>query len=217
VTSLAPVPQPPPLRPAPGESAWLLAALVLVIASLWLAARLRRWWERRARVRRAARAQAAERDAVGVLGDSGFRVIGRQVRQSWGVVADGDAVSFTLIADYLVERDGQRWVAEVKTGERALDLRHGPTRRQLLEYREAFGADGVLLVDAEGRRLRDVRFFGMERARAGGQRRFALGVAAGIGIGVALGVLLARRPSAPLAASPARVEAAAPAHPPARD
>ena len=84
----------------------MVAVLILIVASLWVASWLRRWWERRARVRRAARAQAAERDAVAVLDEHGFRVLGRQVRQSWGLVADGDPLRFTLIADYLVERGG---------------------------------------------------------------------------------------------------------------
>ena len=74
------------------------------------------------------------------------------------MLAEAHEVEFTLIADYLVERDGRRWVAEVKTGERALDLRHGPTRRQMLEYRHAFDVDGVLLVDAEGQQITRVRF-----------------------------------------------------------
>lgn len=170
----------------------MVAVLALIVASLWVAARFRRWWERRARVRRAARAQAAERDALAVLSEHGFRVLGRQVRQSWGLVADGDPLRFTLIADYVVERGGKRWVAEVKTGERALDLRHGPTRRQLLEYRQAFGADGVLLVDAEGRRLHDVRFFGMGQAAPDGAlRRLVLGVALGLGLGIGIGIGIA--------------------------
>jgi len=194
--------QPPAPAPSPRDSAGLVAVLALVVISVWLAARLRRWWDRRARVRRAARAQAAERDALGVLSEHGFRVLGRQVRRSWGLVADGDPLSFTLIADYLVEREGKRWVAEVKTGERALDLRHGPTRRQLLEYRQAFGADGVLLVDAEGRRLHDVRFFGGGHgARAGALPWLALGVALGIGIGVGAALWMTDGVAAPAPAA----------------
>jgi len=193
-----------PHRPWPPEAAgglWLLAALAAVAASLWLSARLRRWLGRRARVRRAARAKAAERDALGLLEASGFSVVGCQVRQSWGVLADGDELRFTLIADYLVERGGQRWVAEVKTGERALDLRHGPTRRQLLEYREAFGAEGVLLVDAEGGSLRSVRFFGAPR-----RRRVSTWLALAVGAiaGGVLARLLQPLPTTAPAAAPAR-------------
>ena len=176
----------------PRESAWVVATLALIVLSVWLASWLRRWLDRRARVRRAARAQAAERDALGVLEAGGFRVLGRQARQTWGVLADGEEVRFTLIADYLVEREGKRWVAEVKTGERGLDLRHGPTRRQLLEYREAFGAHGVLLVDAERRCLQRVRFFGAPVASAavrdGARRWLAIGLALGVGIGIGIGI-----------------------------
>ena len=54
-----------------------------------------------------------------------------------------------LRADYLVARAGRRYIAEVKTGRLAPRLAHGPTRRQLLEYRAAFDVHGVILVDAD--------------------------------------------------------------------
>lgn len=166
-------------------------ALGLVLLALglggWAALSLRRWFEGLSRRRRAARAQRAERDAASLLEASGFCVLGRQQRQRWGLEVDGRAVEFTLIADYLVERDGRRWVAEVKTGERALDLRHGPTRRQLLEYQRAFGVDGVLLVDAEGRSVQRVEFL-EPRAPARPRGLFAFG--AGLLSGLALGLWL---------------------------
>lgn len=160
------------------HTGWLMGALVLVGATIWLTLWLRRAWSRRSRVRRAARAQRAERDAAVLLEVSGFKVIGRQVRQSWTLWADGEEVSFTLIADYLVTRGGRRWVAEVKTGERSLDLRHGPTRRQLLEYRQAFAVHGVLVVDAEGQTLRSVRF-PAPRTSSAGLREVAAGLLLG--------------------------------------
>ena len=43
----------------------------------------------------------------------------------------------------LVERRGRRFVAEVKTGERAPDPLARPTRRQLLEYAHWPGAEPV--------------------------------------------------------------------------
>jgi hypothetical protein len=161
----------------PAQSSWLLFGL-LVLASIAVTLGLRRWADRRSRRRRVARAQRAERDAAGLLEARGFEVLGRQVRQSWSLMADAEEVQFTLVADYVVERQGRRWVAEVKTGERALDLRHGPTRRQLLEYRQAFAVEGVLLVDAEGRSLRSIHFRDAHGAREGrgGQRLVAFGV-----------------------------------------
>jgi hypothetical protein len=156
------------------RSGWLVLGLVVLAtlaATLWL----KRWSDRRARRRRAARAQRAERDAAGLLEARGFEVLGSQVRQSWSLMADSEELQFTLVADYVVERQGRRWVAEVKTGERALDLRHGPTRRQLLEYRQAFAVEGVLLVDAEGRSVQRVHFRDA-RAPGGARRLVAFGV-----------------------------------------
>jgi hypothetical protein len=166
-------------------------ALVVVLLALgaWLALALRRWLEGRSRRRRSARAQRAERDAAGLLEASGFAVLARQQRQRWALEVDGRALEFTLIADYLVERGGHRWVAEVKTGERALDLRHGPTRRQLLEYQQAFGVAGVLLVDAEGQSVQRVSFV-EPRLVAGGAPRpsrlvmFAAGLLSGLALGL---------------------------------
>jgi hypothetical protein len=165
------------------QSSWLVGALVLVVTSVWLTLWAARRLGRRARRRRAARAQRAERGAAALLEARGFEVLGRQVRKSWAVISEGGEVRFDLVADYLVKMRGQRWVAEVKTGERALDLRHGPTRRQLLEYREAFAVEGVLLVDAEGQTLRRVHF-----PRAGtGRRSTAMATfIAGLATGLAL-------------------------------
>lgn len=145
------------------EAGYVVAVVLLVVATAWLTVRFIRLRDRQARVRRAARAARAERAARGVLEHAGFRVRGEQVRKSWALSADGERVRFELVADYVVERDGRAWVAEVKTGERALDLRFGPTRRQLLEYREAFGVEGVLLVDAEANSLREIHFHAPER------------------------------------------------------
>lgn len=139
---------------------------------------------RRRRVRRAGRALHAERAAGQVLARAGYAVVGRQVRRAWSVLADGQEVRFDLIADYLVDAGGKPWVAEVKTGERALSLRHGPTRRQLLEYRHAFGVEGVLLVDAEAQQVQRIQF----REAAHEQRSsYAL---AWLGTGLLLGVAL---------------------------
>jgi hypothetical protein len=162
-------------------------ALVILVLGAWGGLALRRWLDGRYRRRRGARAQRAERDAAALLEATGFELLGRQQRQRWALEVDGRAVEFTLIADYLVERGGRRWVAEVKTGERALDLRHGPTRRQLLEYRQAFGVDGVLLVDAEGNSVQRVCF---PEPRAASRASRLLPFAAGVLSGLALGLWL---------------------------
>lgn len=189
------------MTPAEAASEWVaglrslgrgggLVALGLLVFGAWAALALRRWLDGRSRRQRSARAQRAERDAAGLLEASGYVVLGRQQRRRWALEVDGRALEFTLIADYLVEREGRRWVAEVKTGERGLDLRHGPTRRQLLEYQRAFGVDGVLLVDAEGQNLSRVSFLEPRAAEAAPHASPRLAFAAGLASGLAVALWL---------------------------
>jgi hypothetical protein len=98
---------------------------------------------------RSARAVAGESSARALLQDAGFDVLDRQVAGSWTLHADGQPQTFDLRADYLVTDGNRRYIAEVKTGQRATRLSHGATRRQLLEYWAAFDVEGVLLVDAD--------------------------------------------------------------------
>jgi hypothetical protein len=98
---------------------------------------------------RGLRAVDGELGAFALLERAGYAVLGRQVPGSWTVRADGESVTFGLRADYLVTREGRRYIAEVKTGRLAPRLSHGPTRRQLLEYSAAFDVHGVILVDAD--------------------------------------------------------------------
>jgi len=105
----------------------------------------------------------------------------------WTVHADGEPMEVSLRADLLVTRNGRRYVAEVKTGRAAPRLDCAATRRQLLEYRIAFGVDGVLLVDAESDRVIVVELGSLDAAADEARSRamsiwfpvFAIGVAAG--------------------------------------
>ena len=138
--------------------AWIIGALLVGIAGLGI--RLRQWANRghvRA-VRRARRAGAGERAAERVLEEAGYAVLERQVRCIWWIDVDGREEEVELRADLLVERDGERFVAEVKTGAKATDPTFPPTRRQLLEYRLAFDPHRVLLVDAEAEEIMEVCF-----------------------------------------------------------
>lgn len=137
---------------------WVIVALVLWVLVL----SLRLWWSRgrghRRAVRRAARAGRGEVEAESLLESHGYTVLDRQVRCLWWISVDGEEEEVELRADLLVERNGERFVAEVKTGERAPDPAFPPTRRQLLEYRIAFDPYGVLLVDVEAGDIYEVDF-----------------------------------------------------------
>ncbi|MGN6104810.1 MAG: hypothetical protein ACTHU0_06895 [Kofleriaceae bacterium] len=155
------------------DAVWLL---VVWLAGALAALVIARWWRtwrgsRRAR-RRAARAGAGEQDAAVLLRRAGFRIVARQARTWWSPELDGEPHETELRADYLVEAEGgELLVAEVKTGEEAPQLSTAATRRQLLEYHVAFGADGVLLVCPERGAIHRVEFPQLARAPAGRRAR----------------------------------------------
>lgn len=132
-----------------------LIALVFVLTGLLAQARTRAGAASRGRN---ARALAGEADAEDLLEEHGFRIRGRQVAFPGTVWIDGEPVDFGIRVDLVLERDGQDYVAEVKTGELAPDPRHGPTRRQLREYADLLPNHGVLLVDVEAGAVHTVEF-----------------------------------------------------------
>jgi hypothetical protein len=140
---------------------WAVLAIVALaggLLALMLARMMRGWrgsWRAR---RRAARAGAGEQNAAALLRRAGFRIVARQARTRWAPIVDGEPVETELRADYLVEADGERLVAEVKTGDEAPSLATAATRRQLLEYHVAFAVDGVLLVCPERGAIHRVEF-----------------------------------------------------------
>jgi hypothetical protein len=145
----------------------MLGGAVLLACLLWAFAA---WLQRRGRSARArsrgARAVWGEARAVELLADAGYAVVDAQVRRRWLLSVDGQDFPVDLRADYLAEKDGALFVAEVKTGGAAPQLSTAATRRQLLEYRVAFDVDGVLLVDAEAGRVRRVVFPGVATPEA---------------------------------------------------
>jgi hypothetical protein len=135
-----------------------VVAVFAAIVALWLARVVRRWrgsWRARAR---AARAGAGEDRAADLLIAAGYRVLARQVRRAWTPLVDGKPYELELRADYLVEKDGEQLVAEVKTGDEAPSIATAATRRQLLEYNVAFAVDGVLLVCPERDAIHRIEF-----------------------------------------------------------
>ena len=136
----------------------LLLALGLVLGLL-----LSRWLRGRSSRTRNRVAQLGEADAERILEKAGFRVVERQARARWSMDVDGEPVEVDVRVDLLVQRRGRRYVAEVKTGERAPDPTHPPTRRQLLEYALVFDAREVLLVDVPAREIRAVAFPALRR------------------------------------------------------
>lgn len=157
----------------------ILATLAVAVALIQALVSAWRGWRRRRRMSlRMRRAAIGEERAAGWLEKRGFEVIGAQVAVEHPVRIDGRTVSIALRADYLAQRDGRRYVVEVKTGALAPRLETSATRRQLLEYRIAFDVDGVVLVDGETGGVHEITFPALARpaarAAGGGWRAFAL-------------------------------------------
>ena len=136
----------------------LLAALVLLVVGLALALwATQREAGRRSRARNA-RAQAGEHAAEALLAQHGFAVVARQVPVDGTLWVDGQAETFGVRLDLVVERGGRRFAAEVKTGDNAPDPAWPATRRQLREYAALCPDMGVLLVDVDAGAVYDVGF-----------------------------------------------------------
>jgi hypothetical protein len=147
------------------EPSWIIAALAVFVAFVLIV----RGWLRGLRARaRSARAYAGERDAARILRAHGFAIVGAQVAVEYPVEVDGEIVICGVRADYVVQKRGARFVAEVKTGTYAPRIDTAATRRQLLEYEIAFGVDGVLLVDAERAVIHTVSFPRLQAAGKNG-------------------------------------------------
>ena len=140
---------------------WRLLAAILLAGSLLLLVLSRHWdaWRRSIRARRrGARAVSGEEAAETLLEDAGYEILERQLGLTWEIDCDGEAIEFLLRADLLVERDGEEFIAEVKTGDLAPSLTNSSTRRQMLEYSIAFNSPTILLVDVERGEILEVRF-----------------------------------------------------------
>jgi hypothetical protein len=148
------------IRAAPDLGWWVALALLIILVVWWTRQRLAKWWEDRARRTRQARAGKAEVAAARLLEKYGYDIVDDQVRRTWQLDVDGEVMEVTVIADYVVEYDGQRFVAEVKSGEKAPDLTNASTRRQLLEYALAYDSPTVVLVDMAELEIRRVRIVG---------------------------------------------------------
>jgi hypothetical protein len=144
-------------RPTNAVVVLALAAALFIVAE-YLRAKIVRWLIAMRLRSQAKRSLRAEAWAAELLRAEGYRLVGAQVAGSYELWIDGRRHTVLLRADYVVERDRRRFVAEVKSGKAAPSLDTAATRRQLLEYRVAFAVDGVLLVDGETGFIHEVVF-----------------------------------------------------------
>ena len=142
-----------------GDGLLVLAALCTGVALVqtgrivWL----RGASSRRSR-KRVARARQGEIEGEALVRAQGYRILAVQPEYRWQLAVDGRPAFVILRPDLVVERDGRRFIADVKTGQSAPDPLSSATRRQLLEYLLACKVDGVLVVDMEARKIHSLTF-----------------------------------------------------------
>ncbi len=103
-------------------------------------------------------ARYSEEEAEALLKKKGFKIIDRQKRTDIITYIDGKPNLGYVQADFIVEKSGKRYVAEVKAGEMVSDPTEPSTRRQLLEYKFAYEPYGILLVNMLDRSLHQIDF-----------------------------------------------------------
>ncbi len=129
----------------------------IVVFLLWLGWKLRLAWKNFlfSLVRR--RGRSGENKAVKLLKRNGYKIIQSQVPMPGHLYVDNKKINFNTRADYLVERGGMQYVAEVKTGN-AAKVKNIATRRQLFEYASLCKTDTIILVDATSSTVKKIRF-----------------------------------------------------------
>lgn len=85
-------------------------------------------------------------------------MVDRQLERRWHLTVDDEVREVRSRVDFLVERKGSVFVADVKSGNLVPEPTHPATRRQLLEYLLVFEADGALLVDPTEGIVREIGF-----------------------------------------------------------
>jgi hypothetical protein len=139
-------------------TAAVVASVLGLCLGAWLALALRRLGETwRARAHNA-RGRRAEQAASKLLEARGYRIVARQERTTYIVRQGETEQTVELILDFVVEKGGERFAAEVKTAGAAAGIERADTRRQLLEYQLALGSARVLLVDPERGQVTVVEF-----------------------------------------------------------
>jgi hypothetical protein len=103
------------------------------------------------------RGAKGEQDAVDLLLENGYRILSTQVPLDGAIIVDSEKLEFSTRVDYLVEKDGQKLLAEVKTGASASPS-NILTRRQLREYAHLSHSKKILLVDGTAGEIREIEF-----------------------------------------------------------
>lgn len=103
------------------------------------------------------RAKIGESEAVKLLQKEGYRILEEQSRMPVEMYIGKERYESYIKADFIVEKNHKRYLAEVKTGKQA-NPRLPNVRRQLFEYQNLFETDGILFIDMNKYDIIEVSF-----------------------------------------------------------
>ena len=114
------------------EWLWLAVFLLCFALGLFCAFSYTRWSRSRSGRKSRKRGQKAERRASRILKAQGFQIVENQPSFTSAFVVNGKMEYFQVLPDYLVKKDGQVYIVEVKTNQSGIS--NAGIRRQILEY-----------------------------------------------------------------------------------
>ena len=99
----------------------------------------------------------AEKKAINILIKNNYKIIKEQVIIYGFLYENNKKIMYRIIPDFLVEKGGLKFLAEVKTGKSA-NIENRYTRRQLLEYSHLLNTKVALLIDTDKEVIKKINF-----------------------------------------------------------
>ena len=135
----------------------LILITCLVIFFIWLGWKIRLWWKNFLFMLVRKRGMKGERNSIKLLEANGYKILDEQIMLNGYFFIDNKLNKFDLRPDLLVEKNGIKYIAEIKTGEVA-NPNNRYTRRQMHEYSFYSNQDDVLLVDPTNKSIKKLTF-----------------------------------------------------------
>ena len=103
------------------------------------------------------RGKKGEQKAINILKKNNYEIIHEQEIIYGFLYENNKKIMYKIIPDFLVEKNGLRFLAEVKTGKSA-NIENRYTRRQLLEYSHLLNTKVSLLIDTDKEVIKKINF-----------------------------------------------------------
>jgi hypothetical protein len=131
--------------------------VVGIIIGLVLFYILSKWWGRRGGMQSQV-TRFPEKDAENLLRRAGFQILDKNRKEAVITVINGKDHYGNLEADYIVKKQGKKFVIVVHSGEGSPDANEPNYRRRLLEYDRVFSTSGILILDLNKGQIHRVNF-----------------------------------------------------------